>query len=71
MAHTCPDCGNDCTCQADLSGVIDEDNNRYYATPLWMAALKWVKIAQSISKVRREMYENSLQIFYPENQDKS
>lgn len=35
-------------------------NEQYYPVPLWMAAIKWIKIAQAIPEMKAAMYENSI-----------
>jgi hypothetical protein len=35
-------------------------DEKYYPVPLWMAAIKWIKIAQSIPEMKAAMYENSI-----------
>lgn len=39
-------------------------NRRYYAMPLWYAAYKWVKIAQSVPDMKASMFENNLSVKY-------
>ncbi len=35
-------------------------DEEYYPVPMWMAAIKWIKIAQSIPEMKAAMYENSI-----------
>lgn len=35
-------------------------DEEYYPVPLWMAAIKWIKIAQAIPEMKAAMYENSI-----------
>jgi hypothetical protein len=39
-------------------------NTHYYSTPLWYAALKWVKIAQGVPEMKAAMFENSIHVKY-------
>lgn len=36
----------------------------YYPVPLWMAAYKWVKIAQSVPEMKASLFENSMRPKY-------
>src|SRR5690606_29684400 len=35
-------------------------DEEYYPVPLWMSAIKWIRIAQSIPEMKAAMYENSI-----------
>ncbi len=39
-------------------------NKHYYSVPLWMAAYKWVKIAQSVPEMKAVMFENNMRVKY-------
>jgi hypothetical protein len=36
----------------------------YYSTPLWFAAMKWVKIAQGIPEMKAALYQNTMTLKY-------
>ncbi len=52
--------GGDKTNCFSLTAAHPDWGQHYYPTPLWFAAMKWVKIAQSVPEMKAAMYENSI-----------
>jgi hypothetical protein len=52
--------GGDTAVEYALSITHPGWDEEYYPVPMWMAAIKWIKIAQSIPEMKAAMYENSI-----------